>query len=181
MQESNVFYLRKNRFSNNRIYESEEYTEFDFNNNLKSDKFEELEFTNFLSSNQCKKYNLLLEICQKLYSNCKNLNKLFIPDEFDSGKHNSKRVYDIISAVNNKKIDNKQVIYKLKNKDDKEIQFYISKENSILKLYLIDIYHIVIEATNGKIGKADRKGIYKARKKCHYDIKEIQKELIKSM
>lgn len=178
MQENNVFYLRKNRFSNDVKYVDEGYTEFDFNNNLKSNKIEELEFTNYLSSNQCNKYYVLFDICQKLYNNYKNLNKLFVPDEFDSGKYNSKRVYEIISVVNNREIEQKQIIYKFKNKNDKEIQFYISKENNVLKLYLIDIYHIVIEATNYKNGKADRKGIYKARKKCHYDIKEIQDKLI---
>ena len=160
MQENNIFYLRKNRFSDRVKYIGEEYKSFDFNHNLKSNKIEELEFTNFLSSNQCNKYYLLVDICKKLFNNYKNVNKLFIPDEFDSERYNSKRVYDIINIVNGEEIDKKIIIYKFKSKEDQEIQFYVSKEGEALKLYLIDIYHIAIEATNRKIGKADRKKIY---------------------
>jgi len=179
MQENNVFYVRKNRFTSNVKYDQEEYSSFDFNNNLKSDIIDVLEFTNYLSSNQCNKYFLLTEICKKLYINYKNLNKYFVPDEFNANRHNSQRVFDIMDVVNNDTINRKLLIYKLKCRSDDELQFYVSIENKTMKLYLIDVYHIVIEATNHRIGKANRKQIYEKRKKCSYDIKEIQNELDK--
>jgi hypothetical protein len=179
MQENNILYKRVNRFSANVGFEKEEYNLFEFNGNLKSDKIESLEFTNYLSSDKCKKYFLLLEICKAINNKYSNINKYFIADEFDSHRYNAKRVYDIIEAVNNKIIDKSVVVYKFKCKKDAAIQFYVIKEDKILKLCLIDIYHIVIEATNKKIGKADRKGIYEARKKCSFNIRELQKELNK--
>lgn len=180
IQESNIFYKRINRFTDNINFVKEEFETFDFNDNLKSNKIEELEFTNYLSSNQCDKYYLLLDICKKLYENYNNINKLFIADEFDPHRYHSKRVYDIMNTVNNKQIDKKIIIYKFKCKKDPAIQFYVSKENKSLKLYLIDIYHIVIETINIRTGKADRVAIYNKRKKCSFDIKKIQEELSKS-
>lgn len=178
MQESNIFYRRINRFSNNVYSIKEKYNSFDFNDNLKSNKIEELQFTNFLSSNQCEKYFLLSDICTKLYKNYNNLNKIFVADEFDPNRYNSKRVFDIINVVNDKKINKKTTIYKFKCKKNPAIQFYISKENNILKLYLIDIYHLVIEATNQRTGKTDRVATYKKRERCNFDIKEIQTKII---
>lgn len=179
MQENNIFYKRVNRFSNNISYQKEEYDSFDFNGNLKSDKFEELEFTNYLSSNGCNKYFLLLEICEKINNNIINFNKYFIPDEFDSSKYSSKRVFNIINAINKRNVPKETLIYKFKSKKDPEIQFYAVLDNRVLKLYAIDIYHLIIEAINKKTGKADRFGIYNKRKNCSYDIAEIKKELNK--
>ena len=180
MQGNNIFYKRINRFKSNVSFVEEEYKTFDFNNNLKSDKIEDLEFTNYLSSNQCKKYSLLLNICKNLYNNC-DISKSFIADEFNWNKYNSKRVQDIINAVNNKTIKSNALVYKLKHRKDPEIQFYVLKEKNSLKLYLIDVYHLAIEAVNAKTGKADRKGIYKARKNNSFDIKEIQRQLHKNI
>ncbi len=177
IQENNILQKRINRFETNTTFIEEPFEVFDFNENLKSNKIEELEFTNYLSSNQCNKYFILLEICKKLYENYNNINKLFITDEFDSHRYHAKRVYDIMNMVNNKEIDKKTTIYKLKSKTDPEIQFYVAREENILKLQLIDVYHIVIEAENKKNGKTDRVGIYTARSKCGFDIKEIQEKL----
>ena len=179
MQKNNILYKRINRFSNNTRFVKEEYNKFDFNNNLKSNKIEELKFTNYLSSNRCNKYFLLLEICAELYKNNNSINKIFVLDEFDPYRYHSKRVYDIMNTVNYKKIKKKTIIYKLKSRVDPAIQFYVVREKNILKLCLIDIYHIVIETVNKKIGKADRVTIYSKREKCNYDIKNIQKKLNK--
>lgn len=176
MQENNVFYQRVGRFTSQPKAKKEEFEKFEFNNNLKSNKIEELEFTNYLSSNKCNKYFVLLEVCKNLYNNC-YINKYFVVDNFNWTKLNAKRVQDIINTINCEQIKENTVIYKLKNKEDQEIQFYVTKENNTLKLQLIDIYHIAIEAINVRTGKADRKGIYKARKNSSFDIKEIQKQL----
>lgn len=173
IRENNRFYKRINRYKINERFIEESFNKFDFNNNLKSDKIDELEFINFLSSDKCNKYFILVDICRKLTQNYNNINKLFIPDEFDSSRCNSQRVYDIINVVNDEEVNRKVVIFKFKCKEDPEIQFYVSKEENILKLRLIDVYHIAIEAVNKKIGKADRKGIYEKRKKCKFNINKI--------
>ncbi len=175
---SGTFSKRVNRFKNS-IFIEEEYSAFDFNNNLKSDNIEELEFTNFVSSKLSKKYITLKEICKKINNNEKEWDKLFVADEIAINTNSPRldRLYNIISNVNNKKVIKSKLILKFKYIADSEIQFYINNENGILKLYLIDLYHIGIEATNRKTGRTDRKGIYKARKNLKFDIKEIKNEL----
>lgn len=175
---SNRFTKRINRFSNPRFVE-EEYTGFDFNNNIKSNDIEELSFTNYTSSNGCYKYLKLEEICIKIAKNNNEWSKMFLADEVEIKADIPKinRIYKIMKIVNNKDIDRENIILKFKNNEDKEIQFYIKKEKSKLKLYLIDLYHLGIEAENKKTGRTDLKGIYKARKKCSYDIININKKL----
>lgn len=183
MLENNIFKLnhfqkRINRFKN-ATFVSEEYDSFNFNNNLKSDHFEELEFTNYVSSDMCNKYLDLLHICQNITQNINSWDRMFVADELEITPNTPKlkRLNDIINKVNNKIINPNELILKFKNLNDKGIQFYIKNENKILTLYLIDLYHLGIEATDQKSGRTDRKGIYRARKKCSYDIKNIVDKL----
>lgn len=176
--EFNRFRKRVNRFKNPTFVE-DKYDGFDFNNNLKSNHIKELCFTNFVSSDKCKKYYELEEICIKIAMNNKEWPKLFIADELDINKEIPKmeRLYKIISIVNNGLIKENDIILKFKNLEDQEIQFYIKKENGILKLYLIDLYHLGIEAENKKIKKIDLKGNYKARQKYGYNIESINSKI----
>ena len=178
VSKANTIQIRVNRYKNTR-FDSVKYKKFDFNNNLKSTHLKELEFTNYVKSKNCKKYVKLRDICKSIILSKSELEILFEADELDDKTSVLKyeRMLKIISAINNMKVSKEEVILKFKNRDDKEIQFYIKNENGIFKLYMIDMYHIAIEATNKKTGRADRKGIYRARCFYEYDIKEIQKEL----
>lgn len=175
---SNRFTKRIDRFTNPRFVE-EEYSEFDFNNNIKSDNIEELFFTNYTSSNICNKYIKLEEICVKIANNNNEWSKAFVADEIEIKNDLPKlnRIYEIMKIVNSKEINREDIILKFKNTEDQEIQFYIKQEDGKLKLYLIDIYHLGIEAKNKRTGRTDMKGMYKARKKCSYDIIKINKKI----
>ena len=174
----NLIQIRVNRF-NNPTFKTKKYLGFSFNDNLKSVNLNELEFTNYVKSRNCKKYLDLKRICIKLEKDKNELYKLFEADELDSNTSVIKyeRLLKILSIVNNREIQKEEIILKFKNKNDKEIQFYIKDENGIFMLYLIDIYHIGIEAKNKKNGRTDRKGIYRARSCFKFDIKEIQNDL----
>lgn len=176
--EFNRFKKRTNRFKNPTFVE-EKYSGFDFNNNLKSNHIAELCFTNFVSSDKCKKYYELEKICTKIAMNNNEWSKLFIADELDINKEIPKmeRLYKIISIVNNYLINKNDIILKFKNLQDQEIQFYIKKEEGILRLYLIDLYHLGIEAENKKTKRIDLKGIYKAREKCSHNIESINSKI----
>ena len=175
----NRFNKRINRFGSPTFVE-EEYRGFDFADNLKSNNFPELYFTNFLSSNLCNKYLKLADICTKIKLNNNEWVKMFVADEIEIKTDIPKinRLYKIISLVNNKEINRNELVLKFKNLEDKEIQFYIKHENGSLKLCLIDLYHLGIEAVNKKINKADIRSIYNARKKCNYDISNINSKLM---
>ena len=177
----NQIQLRVNRF-NSPTFIVEAYNSFDFNNNLKSVHLKDLEFTNYVSSKECKKYKDLQNICTRINHNKNELENLFIADELENNTSVLKyeRLLKILSAINNRQITQNEIILKFKNIVDNEIQFYIKNENGTFKLYMVDMYHIGIEAVNRKTGRADRKGIYNARKKYSCDIVEIQNELTKS-
>lgn len=149
--ETYIFRKRIDRFANPRLVE-EEYTEIDFNNNLISVCYDELRFTNFTRSDACKKYLHLKDICSKITENAQELEVLFKADELDISADIPKcnRMYAIISKANNNKINRNDLILKFKNRLDPEIQFFIKKEHTILKVYLIDLYHLMIEAYNKK-------------------------------
>ena len=177
----NRFNKRINRFNNPKFVE-ERYNGFDFNNNLKSNHFPELYFTNFLSSNLSNKYLKLNDICTKIRFNNNEWVKMFVADEIEIKTDIPKinRLYKIISLVNNKEINRNELILKFKNLEDQEIQFYIKNENGVLKLCLIDLYHLGMKAVNKKIHKADIRSIYNARKKCNYDISNINNNLLEN-
>lgn len=177
----NILKVKVDRFKSSVRFEEREYEKFDFNGNLKSDHIEDLQFTNYTSSNICNKYLKLKEICQIINEDSKQIDKLFLPTETDISTDIPKmnRIYKIINAVNNKEIERKELIIKCMCFEDKAIQFYIRKEDNILVLYLIDLYHIGIEGENKDTGRTDRVGIYNASKKFTYDIKDINQELNK--
>ena len=175
---NNRFTKRVDRFNNPRFIK-EEYEEFDFNNNIKSNNIKELYFTNYTSSNICKKYLKLEELCVKIANNNNEWTKTFIADEIDIKNDMPKlnRIYKIIQVVNKEEINRKEIILKFKNIEDPEIQFYIKQEKYKLKLYLIDIYHLGIEAQNTKTRRIDARGIYNSRRKCNYDIVNINSKI----
>nr|DAG39816.1 MAG TPA: hypothetical protein [Caudoviricetes sp.] len=175
---TNRFNKRVDRFTNPRFIK-EEYEEFDFNNNIKSNNIEELYFTNYTSSNICKKYLKLEELCIKIANNNSEWTKTFVADEIDIKNDIPKlnRIYKIIQVVNREEINRKEIILKFKNVEDPEIQFYIKQEKNKLKLYLIDIYHLGIEAKNKKTKRIDARGIYNSRRKCNYDIVNINSKV----
>lgn len=177
MLESNRFTLRTNRFKS-AIFNQEEYDFIDFNGNLKSVNLEELKFTNFVNSSEKKIYKELKEICISLLTSNTIFNNSFLADEIKELKSKKiQRLYDIISKVNGRKVKPEEAILKFKNKNNPELQFYIKKDGKILKVFLIDLYHLGIDAKHKAFGKYDLVGRYNAYKKCKYDIANIQLEI----
>ena len=88
----------------------------------------------------------LKDIYSKITENAQELEVLFKVDELDISADIPKcnRMYAIISKANNNKINRNDLILKFKNRLDPEIQFFIKKEHTILKVYLIDLYYLMI-------------------------------------
>lgn len=161
-----------------------EFNTFNFNGNLHSIKIEEEKFTNFISSYNCKYYNILSKIFDKLkYDNYKFLDE-FELDEYIPSKYSREymRLVRIIALANSVKKENLPEIVKFKpvhyvRKKEKRydgIRLYVSKDNSgNIDLYLIDIYHLALNAFNSKINKYDLDGNYKARENFNKCISKI--------
>lgn len=161
------------------------FKSFNFNGNLHSNKLEEEQFTNYISSYDNKYYKILTKIFDKLNYDDYEFFDEFELDEYISSEYTeaSKRLKRIIMEVNGIKDDrllpqiDKFKPTKHMRKEEKrfdEIRLYVSKDNvGNIDLYLVDLYHLGIDAFNYKLGKNDLKGNYRAREKYNYCISKI--------
>ena len=165
---------KKNLFSKyqNNILKSnsKKVTKISFDKCLVSIDSELLSFTNFLSSNNCEKYKNI----KRYYELSKKLNFSFLEKEFYSNEYTigndtkNKRLRSLILETTGELLNDIELtnIIKYKNKNDKELQFFIKYDSSadIGYVYLIDIYHMVIptkQIEKGKIIPPDPKRHYK--------------------
>lgn len=91
-----------------------------------------------------------------------NLDSVLVDFEIEEGKtvdysnikylynERSKRLKTIIDNSRNDNVETSKLIYKLKNKKDNKIHFFIERENNIAKLLLVDLYHLAIPSPHGK-------------------------------
>lgn len=186
MLEDNILKMRYNRFGNNfskPIIKEEAFERVEFRYSLKSINIPELFFTNFFSSKMCQKYEYFKELYYKYINNSNMFNDLLAGDEIqNSNRDKLIRLCDIISKANNGEsitikdlVDN---IVKFKFKKDITMQLYIKRDSNKYFVYLIDLYHLAIPATNQKTGRNDYKPIYKKREKCNYCLSNISNEQV---
>lgn len=158
------------------------YKEFNFNGNLHSEKIEEEKFTNYLKSYENKLFKLLNEIFDKLYFGNYSFLEEFELDLYEAYEESfeSKRLRRIVMKINNMKNEEEipKILYKFKpTKKEREknkwyngIRLYVSADtDGSIKLYLIDIYHLAINAFNSKTKKYELDEHYKNAenyKKC---------------
>lgn len=163
---------------------------FNFNGNLRSDKLEEEKFTNYISSYKNKYYEILTQIFDKLNYDNYNFLDEFELDEYIASEYTeaSKRLKRIIMKVNN--IEDEKLLppidkfkpTKHMRKEEKRfdgIRLYVSKDNDgNIDLYLIDLYHLAIDAFNYKLGKNDLNGNYKSKENFNFCISRISDKYI---
>ena len=56
------------------------------------------------------------------------------------------------------------------------MQLYIKRDSNKYNVYLIDLYHLGIPATNQKTGRSDYRPIYTKREKANYCLSNIINE-----
>lgn len=158
---------------------------FSFNGNLYSNKFEDEKFTNYISSYENQYYKILTDLFDKLnYDNYIFLDE-FELDEYISSEYTeaSKRLKRIIMKANNikdetllPKIDKFKPTKFMRRKEKRfdGIRLYVSIDNvGNIDLYLIDLYHLAIDAFNHNLGKYDLDGNYKTKKEYNKCISKI--------
>lgn len=156
--------------------EQYKYKCFCFNGNLHSIKLEEEKFTNFLSSYDNKLSNILKKVFEKLYLEEYDFLEEFVLDEYEASEYTqeSKRLKRIITKANN--IDDNKLpqIHKFKPtkykmKQDKRydgIRLYVScNTDGVIDLYLVDLYHLGIDAYNYITNKYELNVHYKKAEK----------------
>lgn len=162
------------------------FQKFDFNGNWHSEHLKEEKFTNYIKSyNENTYYKILDQLFQKLYYD--NYNLL---DEFQLEENNyseisaeTKRLKRIIMKTNNiKNLEYIPLINELipvrylkeKEKRYRGIRLFVSiGEDGYIDLYLVDLYHLAINAFNNTTGRHDLERNYNSNKDCSKCISKI--------
>ena len=165
------------------------YKSFLFNGNLHSNKIEKEKFTNYVSSFESSYYKILQEIFNKLYKDDYDFFKEFQLEEnnYSEISNETQRLNRIIKEVNNiekiPKINEMIPVRYLKQKEKryKGIRLFVHiRENGYIELYLIDLYHLGINAYNATTGNYDLNRNYNSNKnykKCISKIADEYKKL----
>lgn len=153
MQENNRFLLRTNRFNCPEIVDKK-FSCIQVKKNFKSINIPKEKFTNFASSMGSKKYKLVKDIYIKYLNKSNIIDMCFYADELIYEKSKIDRLKTIIEANIGREISKDEIIkkvWKFKNKEDVEIQFYFYYDGKVLNLLLIDLYHLgIIAQKNGR-------------------------------
>lgn len=134
------------------------FKKFEFNGNLHSDHIEEEKFTNFVKSEGNTYYNILKDLTHKLYLDNYNFFNEFQLEEnnYSEISAETQRLKRIIMKVNNiknikdvPKINEMIPVMYLKKQEKRYqgLRLFVSiRENGYIDLYLIDLYHLGINA-----------------------------------
>ena len=158
--------------STNRI----RFKDFNMNGAIHSINLEEKQFTNFVKSYDKKIYLELKQIFDDIVLKHAKLDEKFVLLDNDKQNQEKKqRLHEIIQEnINVNKVPELMKLQPRISKDDKtldEVRVYVYYDKNIeeFNLFLIDLYHLGIDAFNYNIGKYDLEGRYKAysqNKKC---------------
>lgn len=167
------------------------FQKFDFNGNLHSNIIEKEKFTNFVKSKENSYYTALKDIVDKLYLDSYNFLNEFQLEEnnYSEISGETQRLKRIIMEVNNIK-DIKDVprinemipvmYLKKRNKRYKGLRLFVNiRENGYIDLYLIDLYHLGINAYNNITGKCELDRNYNTNKECTVCISKIADDFYK--
>ena len=162
---------------------------FLFNGNIHSNKIEKEKFTNFLSSYNNNYYKILEKLFDKLHQDNYDFLEEFDLEEnnYSDISENSKRLQRIIMEVNNiqdvPKINEMIPAKHLKDKEKryKRIRFFVHvREDGYIELYLIDLYHLGINAFNVNTGNYDLERNYNSCKEYSKCISKLADQYINS-
>lgn len=161
------------------------FRKFEFNGNIHSNLIEKEKFTNFVKSKENSYYKALKDIINKLYfDNYNFLNEFQLEENnYSEISTETQRLKRIIMEVNNikeikdiPKINEMIPVMYLKknNKRYQGLRLFVNiRENGYIDLYLIDLYHLGINAYNNKTGKFELDRNYKTNKDCSTCISKI--------
>ena len=169
------------------VLHSEPYAfkKFNFNGNLHSTLLEDEKFTNYIKSYGNIYDKILTNICDKLYLDNYDFLDEFELDEYEPSEftNESNRLKRIIMKTNNikdesllPKIDKFKPTRKQRKKDKRYdgIRLYVScNQDGIIDLYLIDLYHLGIDAYNYKTHKYELETHYNNAKDYNKCISKI--------
>ena len=167
------------------------FEKFVFNGNLHSNHIEKEKFTNYIRSYGTNTYyKILKELFEKIYKDQYSFFNEFEIDEnfYSDNSKETQRLKRIIMEVNNLKstsyiptINELIPVRYLKQKEKryKGIRLFVNiRENGYIDLYLIDLYHLGINAYNFNTGKYELDRNYQSNKDCTKCISKVADDYI---
>lgn len=182
---NNTFSIRKNRFKETGSkFESVSISKVDIGSSFNSINCSEQFYTNYVNTSEQKVYKIMSTLYDKIKDNKSVFNDYFF-DELYYKEKTIDRLLMIINKSNKEKYEKKDltIIYKLKHNKEPKIHLYISIENNIAKILLIDLYHLSIPAdlySNGRLIKRitlnDLTNLYNKVSEYNYNLNNILKD-----
>lgn len=178
--------IKVNRIGN-RVISKEKINAKGLNINgaLHSINFKEKLFTNYVKSYDKKIYKEIKGIFDELYfCNASLDDKFILLDNESENKEKEERLKDIIKeSLNINNIPNLMKFEPKHNKNDKTLEgvriyVYYDKNSEEFDLYLIDLYHLAIDAFNYKLGRNDLDNNYRTKENFSYCISKISDKYI---
>ena len=178
MQKSiNSVKIRYNRFRGNLRFETNKIKNFNFEKGLVSVDSPLLFFINKAKSEDEIAYNTIVEMYLRYLEEDYTFIDEFVMDEvyFD---YRAERLLKILKLAQKIKYNKKDLkhIFKLNNKDNPELHFFVKKSRDNFTLLLIDLYHLGIygeRKINKKISPISLKSIYKSKKNNTCELEKI--------
>lgn len=171
-----------------------QFEEFNFNGNLHSNKIEKEKFTNYIKGyGENRYYQILTTLFDKLYRDHYYLLEEFQLDEnnYSEFSPETRRLKRIIMEVNNiKKSEfvpeiNELIPVKRLKEEEKRYQgirlFVHITENGVIDLYLIDLYHLGINAYHATTGQYDLQRNYRSNEDCKKCISKIADKYVEEI
>lgn len=169
------------------------FKKFEINGNLHSNLIEREKFTNFIKTQGNSYYMVLKNIIEKLHFDNYNFLEEFQLEENNYSEISAEtmRLKRIIMEVNNikdikdvPKINEMIPVVYLKKQDKryKGLRLFVNiRENGYIDLYLIDLYHLGINAYNNATGKYELDRNYNTNKNCTVCISKIADDFLDSI
>lgn len=143
---------------------------FDFENALFSINIELFEFTNYFRSKKEPMFKYVKSEYKRLMYGKSNLDEEYdmklvnVDDTFNEMK--IKKLYADTHSI---KINALPLMYKLKNKQNPNLQFFVIMEDNIFKVCFIDIYHLAIPTK-----EQDAKSKYEENRNNKISLEELK-------
>ena len=145
---------------------------FDLSACKKSSKFEEDKFTNYLK-NRKELYRYIKKEYHRFLKNDFDLQDGLL-EEYEIKHFGGKRMRllsKIIKDNTNKRIGKLPIIYRLCNRNNKEIQFYYYEANkNVYRIVAIDLFHLLMPANDNERSNFKNDGVNKYEENKDNDI-----------
>ncbi len=149
---------------------------FNFDDALKSVNIPIWSFTNYFKNRKDVMFKFTKREYSKLLNGTADLDNEyeFKTLEFN-GSINLQKYLDIYSETIGYTITQLPIIYRFKNINNANLQFYVSSENKKIKVIFIDIYHLGILANDSETGKSSFEN-YEQNKNNNYCLSNLKQQ-----